>query len=167
MKIYVSIILAVLLSGCAEIDRAVNGPIAMHLAEQPTPSTCAKKEEACKKLDAFEKEGYVLARSNKTTWLQLVDSFYQLEEQLIPSARKSEAFIEYQAYQRMLAEKMDKKQITEIEWVYLLKNKRNELSEREQVVSNSAAAASNAAAAAYNSAQAATAANQAARAAGH
>lgn len=163
MKVRVALTLAVLLSSCAQIDRAMFGAYAMTLAEKPTPSECAQENEICKRLDAFEAEGYALARSNKTTWLQLVDGFYQLQDQLMPNARgKSDAFVEYQAFQRMLAEKMDKKQISEIEWAYLLKNKSNELSERAQVVSNSQSAASSAASAAVNAANAAGAAQRAA-----
>jgi hypothetical protein len=109
--------------------------VAMYLEPKPGPSGCKSPE--CLQLDAFEAEGYERARSGRTSWLDFVYSFYAQVTLLFPDAPRGGSIGEYIAYQRMLAERMDRKQITETEWAYLLQKKLNDLIARDTVVGNS------------------------------
>lgn len=129
------------LSGCAELGLVKFDMDSMLLAPQPTPRSSLYFNDASKKLVAYEAAGYELARSNQTTWLQFVDGYYQERDHLAPRVQEAESAHEYHSYQRMLAEQLDKKQITEIEWAYQLEKKRNQLVEREKIAANAAAAA--------------------------
>ncbi len=136
MKNLVQIILLMVLSGCAELGLVTFHMDEMLLAPQPTPRSSFYFRDASKKLIAYESEGFTLARSNQTTWLQFVDGYYQERTRLAPNVRETDTAHEYQSYQRMLADKLDKKQISEIEWTYQLEKKRNELVERERMIAN-------------------------------
>ena len=138
MKNFVRIIFAIVLSGCAELGLVTFDMDSMLLSPQPTPKSSYFFPQVSKNLVTYEAEGYELARSNQTTWLQFVDGYYQERDRLAPRVQETESAHEYHSYQRMLADQLDKKQITEIEWSYLLEKKMNDLIERENIAANMA-----------------------------
>ncbi len=140
MRIFASIILScsVLLTGCLasvnQLVNSVNEPFGYHtaptLAGSPQSSGCT--DSRCLTLDRLESELYSLARSRKITWLQLVDAFYSERARLYPKTNDRNGVSELFAYQRMLAELMDQRKITEPQWSYLIQQKNSEIQARIQ-----------------------------------
>lgn len=96
----------------------------MSLASQPQPS--GRSEYVALVLDELEARLYTDARSGRISWVQLVDSFYARCADLYLGYR-NENNRELPAYQRVLAEQMDARSITESQWVYLLEKKITEI----------------------------------------
>jgi hypothetical protein len=137
MRHWTLLALAVFISGCVTLGDLVgeSDPFFL-LASAPQSSGCAKPE--CLRLDALELKGYELARTGKLTWVKFVDTFYAERNKLFPHTEEANSWREYRAYQRMLAEQMDNKKISESQWVYFLEKKKGELATRNQMLQNSA-----------------------------
>lgn len=129
MRLLMLVILAALISGCAS-----RMPV-FTLSPYPQSSGCSRPE--CQRLDAIEAESYELARNGKLTWVKLVDDFYAERNKLFPNTQENNSTREYISYQRVLAEQLDNKKISESEWVYLLEKKIGELNARNQMLQNS------------------------------
>ena len=129
MRLLILVVFAVLMSGCA------SRTIVLTLSPYPTSSGCSKPE--CQRLDALEAESYELARNGKLTWVKLVDDYYAERNKLLPNPKEDNSIREYISYQRVLAEQLDNKKISEKEWVYLLEKKIGELIARNQMIQNS------------------------------
>ncbi len=52
-------------------------------------------------------------------WVKFVDTFYVERNRLFPNTEETNSWREYRAYQRVLAEQMDAKKISESPWVGL------------------------------------------------
>jgi len=102
------------------------------LASFPTPSGCDSRDQRCLALDQTEADLYSKARSRSISWRQLVDQFYSERARLYPSTNDSYGASELAAYQRVLADRMDNGRMSETEWVYLLKQKWEEMYSRSQ-----------------------------------
>ena len=136
MRILILMAIAALISGCVTLgDLVGESDPYFYLASTPQPSNCPKP--ACQRLDAVESKGYELARGGKLSWVKFVDTFYSERNQLFPNAEESNEWREYRAYQRVLAEQMDAKKISESQWVYFLEKKKGELDARKQMLENS------------------------------
>lgn len=109
------------------------------LASAPMSSGCAHRDQRCLILDQVEADLYTKARSNTISWRQLVDRFYSERARQYPDTNDSYGAAELIAYQRVLADRMDRGQISETEWVYFNEQKNQEISSRSQ--SNAANAA--------------------------
>lgn len=134
LKLTIALI-ALLLSGCAELANLLGeSDPTFTLSPYPQSSGCARAE--CQRLDAVEARGYELARSGRITWVRLVDTFYAERDKLFPNAQEDGGTREYRAYQRALAEQLDRKRITESQWAYLLEKKMGELNARSQMLQN-------------------------------
>lgn len=132
----IAVICVLLIASCADVGNLLRVPDPLFtLAPYPQSSGCSKPE--CRRLDALEAKGYELARGGKITWVKLVDTFYTERDKLFPDAEEESSDREYRSYQRVLAEQMDTKRITEAQWVYLLEKKKGELSARGQMLQNS------------------------------
>jgi hypothetical protein len=129
---HASVLVLTVLLGCAQIHEAqlAVGAATMTLAPSPRPSGC--KAAACVQLDEFERGGYAEARSGARTWVALVSDYYALRDRLIPNAREDQGHREYRALQAVLAEQLDRRQITEAEWVYRLESKVGEIQARRR-----------------------------------
>jgi hypothetical protein len=136
MRILGLIAITALISGCVTLGDLVgeSDPF-FYLGPTPQFSGCSKPE--CQRLDALESRGYELARGSKLTWVKFVDTFYAERNRLFPNTEESNGWREYRAYQRVLAEQMDAKKISESQWVYLLEKKKGELDARNQMLQNS------------------------------
>lgn len=88
------------------------------LAAYPTPSGCQDSDSRCRTLDQLEAHLYQEARSGRITWTQLVDSFYTERARAYPNTNDNYGARELFNFQRMLAEQMDLRKITESQWVY-------------------------------------------------
>lgn len=104
------------------------------LAPKPEPSGSSDYRD--KLLDRLEADFYGEARSGRMSWVQLVDRFYEKCAELYPGYRRKD-FVEVSAYQRVLAEQMDKRQISESEWVYLLEKQAAAVRARRELINNS------------------------------
>lgn len=126
------ILVSILLLGCAQIHEAqlALGAATMTLAPSPRPSGC--NAAACVELDEFERGGYAEARRGVRTWVSLVSDYYALRDRLIPNAPEDQGHREYRALQAVLAEQLDRRQITEAEWVYRLETKVGEIQARRR-----------------------------------
>lgn len=95
-----------------------------------SPHSSGIDDYRAKALDYFEADIYGNARTGRISWVQLVDSFYARCIEIF----KGQFYIthnrELQAYQRMLAEQMDAKEITESQWAYLIEKKLGEMRAR-------------------------------------
>src|SRR5688572_1229551 len=138
---------AMVLSGCAEMAKdmaemlGVNTSYtAPYLAAQPQPSGC--DDARCQQLDRLEIELYSAARSGRIRWVQLVDTFYAKRTELFPDSDDS-GIRELRAYQRVLAEQLDGRRITESQWVYLQEKKIAELQARNHLIQNTRPRATN------------------------
>jgi hypothetical protein len=142
MRILALMSIVALISGCVTLGDLVgeSDPF-FYLASAPQSSGCSKAE--CQRLDSLELNGYQLARGGKLTWVKFVDSFYAERSRLFPNVEESNSWREYRAYQRVLAEQMDAKKISESQWVYLLEKKKGELDARNQMLQNSRPRAQN------------------------
>jgi hypothetical protein len=109
-----------------------NGPL---LSNIPKPTGCY--DDRCRTLDEIEAKGYDLARQGKITWRKLVDDYYKKRTELYPNSQDDTGANEYMAYQKVLAEQMDKREITEAVWVYQLERKIAEIRTRNQMLQNS------------------------------
>jgi len=126
--------IAVLLSGCAEMAEVLGySYTAPYLAAEPRPSGC--DDARCQQLDRLEAQLYSAARSGRIRWVQLVDTFYAKRAELFPDSNDS-GIRELRSYQRVLAEQMDGRRITESQWVYLQEKKVAELQARNQLIQN-------------------------------
>lgn len=131
----VCILLVALVSGCADVRQLYGGTQTFTLSPYPRSSGCSDSE--CRRLDEVEARGYQMARNGQIKWVQLVDTFYRETDKLFPDADISLSTREYRYYQRVLAEQMDGRRITEAQWVYLLEKKQGELGARNQALQNS------------------------------
>ena len=135
---WVAIAIVLVLAGCASLDTQTGG----YLASSPRPGICSAQR--CQQLDAFEAQGYALARQKQTTWVQFVDAFYQKRAELFPNGNDDKHGVhEIRTYQRMLAAQMDAGQLTEIQWAYLLKKKSADIRARGQTPCHSTARPAN------------------------
>lgn len=100
------------------------------LAAYPIPSECGSRDERCRALDQTEAYLYQEARARRILWVQLVDRFYTERAKLYPNTNDNHGAREWFSFQRMLAEQMDLKKITETQWVYLHEKKRLEMNSR-------------------------------------
>ena len=132
--------IAVVLSGCAEMATDMAEMLgfrtsytAPYLAAQPYSS--GSDDARWQQLDRLEAQLYTAARSGRIRWVQLVDTFYAKRAELYPDSDDS-GIRELLAYQRVLAEQMDARRITESQWVYLLEKKVAELQARNQLIEN-------------------------------
>jgi hypothetical protein len=99
------------------------------LAASPNPSTCGQRGDArCRQLDELEERLYAYARAELITWVYLVDNFYKERARQFPHSADDLSVRQKYSFQRMLAEQMDNKKITETEWVYLNNQKDAEIS---------------------------------------
>jgi len=137
----------VVLSGCAEMATDMAEMLGMrtsytapYLAAQPQSSGC--DDARCQQLDRLEAQLYAAARSSRIRWVQLVDTFYAKRAELFPDSDDN-GIRELRAYQRVLAEQMDGRRITESQWVYLQEKKVAELQARNQLIQNTRPRATN------------------------
>lgn len=136
MRTLAIIVLAVAIGGCVTLGDLVGASDPLFtLSPYPQDSGCSKPE--CRRLDSIEAKGYELARNGKLTWVRFVDTFYSERNKLFPDAEEDGASREYRAYQRVLAEQMDAKKMSESQWVYLLEKRKGELNARDQMLQNS------------------------------
>jgi len=112
---------------------------APYLASAPMASGCANRDQRCLILDQTEADLYSKARSNTISWRQLVDQFYSERARQYPSSNDGYGAAELAAYQRVLADRMDRGQISETEWVYFNEQKLQEISSRSQTNAANAA----------------------------
>lgn len=109
------------------------------LASAPTATGCAQRDQRCLILDQTEADLYSKARSTAISWRQLVDRFYSERARQYPSSNDGYGAAELAAYQRVLADRMDRGQISETEWVYFNEQKLQEISSRSQTNAANAA----------------------------
>lgn len=132
-------LIALILTGCVGLNERMRNLddsagemmgvyTAPTLAGSPRPSGC--RDQRCRTLDAVESKWYELARQRKTSWVKLVDVFYQKRAELYPSTQDNYGVNELKAYQRVLAEQMDVGKITESQWAYLIESKSGEINSR-------------------------------------
>lgn len=105
----------------------------MYLASQPHSSGI--NDWQARELDNLETRLYIDARAGQISWVQLVDKFYARCAALI-QGYLNENNRELAAYQRVLAEKMDAKNINESEWIFLQESKLSEIRARNQLIEN-------------------------------
>lgn len=111
--------------------------VAPTLAASPTPSPCGQRGDArCRQLDELEERLYSYARSELITWVYLVDNFYKERARQFPNSADDLSVRQKYSFQRMLAEQMDNKKLTEAQWVYLNNKKDAEINSIE--IQNSA-----------------------------
>ncbi len=135
--------MTLVLAGCAEMAGVLgysSSYTAPYLAAQPQPSRC--DDARCQQLDRLETQLYGAARSGRIRWVQLVDTFYSKRAELFPDS-DDRGIRELRAYQRVLAEQMDSRRITESQWVYLQEKKVGELNARNQLIRNTRPRATN------------------------
>lgn len=102
--------------------------VAPTLAASPNPSTCGQRGDArCRQLDELEERLYSYARAELITWVYLVDNFYKERVRQFPNSADDLSVREKYSFQRMLAEQMDNKKLTEAQWVYLNNKKDAEI----------------------------------------
>src|SRR3989338_608522 len=106
----------------------------MILAPKPEPS--GSRDYRDQQLDRLEAQLYADARAGRIRWTQLVDQFYSKCAELFPGYRRYD-LVEVSTYQRVLAEEMDKRRITESEWVHLLETQAADIRARRQIIENS------------------------------
>lgn len=136
MRTLAIIVLTAAISGCVTLGDLVGASDPLFtLSPYPQDSGCSKPK--CRRLDSIEAKGYELARDGKLTWVRFVDTFYSERNKLFPDAEEDSESREYRAYQRVLAEQMDARKMSESQWVYLLEKKKGELSARGQMLQNS------------------------------
>lgn len=104
------------------------------LAPKPEPSGSGDYRD--QQLDRLEARLYGDARAGRIRWTQLVDQFYLECAGLYPGYHRRD-LVEVSTYQRVLAEKMDKRLITESEWVHLLEAQAADIRARHAMVENS------------------------------
>lgn len=105
----------------------------MILSPKPEPSGSSDYSDQL--LDRLEARLYGDARAGRIRWIQLVDQFYAECTKLHPGYRTNR-LVEVSAYQRVLAEQMDNRRITESEWVYLLEKQAADIRARNQLIQN-------------------------------
>ena len=144
----ITLLLTFLLCGCAELNQAMyetaddmnvmlggtSSYSAPTLAAQPQPSNCST--DKCRRLDQIEEKGYAAARNGRVSWVKFVDIFYAERARLFPESNDTFGASELRSYQRMLAEQMDAKKITEAQWVYYIEKKTGEIKTRNTMISN-------------------------------
>lgn len=108
------------------------GACKMQLA--PEPRASGMKHSYADELDHLEERLYKEVRSGRISWVQLVDTFYARCVELYPTNDTSAR--ELPAYQRVLAEQMDARSLTESQWIYLLDTKTAEIEARNQIIQN-------------------------------
>lgn len=81
--------------------------------------------------------GYDMARKGQISWVAMVDRFYQARNSYFPNMRDDQKVAQIRSYQRVLAEKMDARRITEAEWAYLLTKEWAEIDAREAIAEES------------------------------
>lgn len=124
----------------AEVDssstfnRSDGSTCPMILAPKPEPS--GSGDYRAQQLDRLEARLYGDARAGRIRWTQLVDQFYSECARLYPGYHTNH-LVEVSTYQRVLAEKMDKRHITESEWIYLLEAQAADIRERRAIIENS------------------------------
>lgn len=106
----------------------------MILAPKPEPS--GSRDYRDQQLDRLEAQLYADARAGRIRWTQLVDQFYSKCAELFPGYHTYD-LVEVSTYQRVLAEKMDKRHITESEWVYLQEAQAADIRAKRQIIENS------------------------------
>lgn len=106
----------------------------MILAPKPEPS--GSRDSRDQQLDQLEAQLYGDARAGRIHWTRLVDQFYTKCAELYPGYHRND-LVEVSAYQRVLAEKMDSRSITESEWRYLLETQAADIRARGQIIENS------------------------------
>lgn len=131
--VLVSAVLA--LCSCAELSSLMGGSTIYYLSPEPRSSGCSDSD--CQQLDRYEAQLYNSARSGRITRTQLVNMFYARRNQLFPDSEENDFTREIRAYQRVLAEQMDRKQLTEAQWIYLLDKRAGELNARNAQIQNS------------------------------
>jgi hypothetical protein len=130
------LVLVFALSGCADlaglvgVDTTYTAPF---LGTAPGPSGC--EEARCLELDRLEATLYAGARSGRIRWSQLVDTFYSRRAQLFPDSDDS-SIRELISYQRVLAEQLDAKRITEAQWTYAQEKKIADMRARTELIQN-------------------------------
>lgn len=100
------------------------------LAAYPTPSGCGGNDARCRALDQAEAYLYQEARARRISWVQLVDRFYAERGRQYPNTNDSYGARELFSFQRMLAEQMDQRKITESQWVYYHEQKQAQMDSR-------------------------------------
>lgn len=130
----IRLIIAVMLVIGSAGARGDGSTCPMILSPMPEPS--GSIDYRGQQLDRLEARLYDDARSGRIRWIQLVDQFYIKCTELYPGFHTTH-LVEVSAYQRVLAEQMDNRRITESEWVYLLEKQAAEIRAREQVINNS------------------------------
>lgn len=106
----------------------------MILSPKPEPS--GSRDKRSQQLDRYEAQLYSDARAGRIRWVELVDQFYLECADLFPGFHTVN-LVEVSAYQRVLAEKMDNRSITESEWVYHLETQAADIRARQQIIHNS------------------------------
>lgn len=102
--------------------------VAPTLAASPNPSPCGQRGDArCRQLDELEERLYSYARAELITWVYLVDNFYKERARQFPNSADDLSVRQKYSFQRMLAEQMDNKKLTEAQWVYLNNKKDAEI----------------------------------------
>jgi len=129
--------LLVVLAFAAIAPSALAGTV-FYLGASPQRSNCYNVNlSACRAMDGVEASGYEMARRGQISWVAMVDRYYRERRRVFPYMRDDHVTAEIRAYQRVLAEKMDARKISEAEWVYLLVKQESELESREAQVQNS------------------------------
>lgn len=109
--------------------------VAPTLAASPHPSPCGQRGDArCRQLDELEERLYAYARAELITWVYLVDNFYKERARQFPNSADDLSVRQKYSFQRMLAEQMDNKKITEAQWVYLNNQKDADISAIERQI---------------------------------
>lgn len=109
------------------------------LASSPQPSGCGHRDQRCLILDQTEANLYQMARSKTISWRQLVEQFYSERARQYPNTNDSSGASEIFLYQRVLADQMDRRQISETQWAYLIDHKSQEIYSRSQQNASNAA----------------------------
>lgn len=123
-------VVLVVLSGCLAVVDQLNDIVGESMGTYTAPTLAASPQSSgcstsrCAELDQLEADLYSYARNGQITWLKLVDHFYSHRAKLYPGSFDSGGVSELYAYQRMLAEQMDNRQITESQWRYLIEQKK-------------------------------------------
>lgn len=105
---------------------------APYLAASPERLSCANRDQRCRELNNKEIELYAQARNKTISWTNLVILFYTERIKIYPKTQNGDDIKQIYAYQRVLAEKMDRGLITESEWFYLNQRKFAEISSQQQ-----------------------------------
>lgn len=112
---------------------------APYLAAYPTPSGCGDRDARCRVLDQTESYLYEEARAGRISWVWLVDSFYAERARQYPNTNDNYGARDWFSFQRMLAEQMDLRKITEAQWVYYHEQKKVQMnSQARQDAANAA-----------------------------